>query len=206
MNELDRMHCAVPEPHPHHAWIIRGEPGVYWCTGEALAAPLPSDDFTEDNEPVDWSNIRMEIKANDVMGVIDERDSVAIKQEIHEALEELEHEQADAEAERYDTREGVLREAIDLITGDRNAVYGPPTIDFKRTAKALSALGFRFVYADSEIGVMPLELDAHHVAMIMIQLKLSRLMWSPGKRDSWVDIAGYAGCGYECAEEEFDSE
>jgi hypothetical protein len=24
-------------------------------------------------------------------------------------------------------------------------------------------------------------------------------MWSPGHRDSWLDIAGYAGCGYETA-------
>jgi hypothetical protein len=33
-------------------------------------------------------------------------------------------------------------------------------------------------------------------------LKTSRLAWTPTKRDSWVDDAGYAGCGYECALEE----
>jgi hypothetical protein len=31
---------------------------------------------------------------------------------------------------------------------------------------------------------------------------VSRLMHSRQKRDSWVDLAGYAGCGYECAVEE----
>lgn len=32
-----------------------------------------------------------------------------------------------------------------------------------------------------------------------MMVKLSRLMWTPAKRDSWVDIAGYAACGLECA-------
>jgi hypothetical protein len=33
-------------------------------------------------------------------------------------------------------------------------------------------------------------------------VKTSRLMHSRAKRDNWVDVAGYAGCGYECAVEE----
>ena len=41
----------------------------------------------------------------------------------------------------------------------------------------------------------------HDIAIMIIQVKTSRLMWTPAKRDSWVDIAGYAGCGYECATE-----
>jgi hypothetical protein len=30
-------------------------------------------------------------------------------------------------------------------------------------------------------------------------LKIARLKNSPNHRDSWVDIAGYAACGAECA-------
>ena len=35
------------------------------------------------------------------------------------------------------------------------------------------------------------------VAIMMALLKISRLSWEPTKRDSWVDVAGYAACGYE---------
>lgn len=90
-------------------------------------------------------------------------------------------------------RESVVTEARDLITGDRNNQYGPPTQDFSRTAGMASAFGF-------EVNGKPLE--GHHVAIFLILLKMSRLAWTPAKRDSWVDTAGYAGCGYECATEE----
>lgn len=87
-------------------------------------------------------------------------------------------------------RGSVLDEAKQLITGDRNNAYGPPTQDFQRTAAMASAFGF-------QVNGEPL--SAHHVAIFMVLLKMSRLAWTPTKRDSWVDTAGYAGCGYECA-------
>lgn len=100
----------------------------------------------------------------------------------------------DAPSDHKDSpRASALDEARQLITGDRNNAYGPPTQDFMRTAEMASAFGFR-------IHDMPLQ--SHHVAVFLILLKASRLAWTPGKRDSWVDIAGYAGCGYECAVEE----
>lgn len=81
-------------------------------------------------------------------------------------------------------RSEVLAEANRLITGERNNQYGEPTQDFTRTARMWSAyLG---------INVKP-----HDVAALMALLKLSRIAWQPEKRDSWVDLAGYAGCGYE---------
>jgi Domain of unknown function (DUF6378)/Domain of unknown function (DUF4406) len=95
-------------------------------------------------------------------------------------------------------RESVLREAIGLIAGDRNASYGPPTQDFARTAAALTATGYRRASPDENI----LPLQPHDVAILMMMVKISRLMATPDKRDSWVDIAGYAGCGAECAIEE----
>lgn len=95
-------------------------------------------------------------------------------------------------------RADVLREAERLITGDRNNQYGPPTQDFDRTAKILNGMGLRVVTDEGDqIGVT--DIEAHHVALIMAALKLSRLIWQPDKRDSWVDLAGYAACGFECA-------
>lgn len=96
-------------------------------------------------------------------------------------------------------RASVLAEATSLITGDRNNTYGPPTQDFRRTAGMASGFGFRFVSHD---GADPVPLSAHHVAIFLILLKMSRLAWTPQKRDSWVDTAGYAGCGAECAFED----
>lgn len=87
-------------------------------------------------------------------------------------------------------RAGILEEATTLITGDRNNVYGPPTQDFDRTAGMMNSFGF-------SVNGKPLE--GHHVAIFMVLLKMSRLAWTPNKRDSWVDAAGYAACGYECA-------
>ena len=86
-------------------------------------------------------------------------------------------------------RAQVLREAEKLICGDRNAQYGDPLQDFKRIATMWSL-------------IFGIEVLPHQVAMCMMAMKLSRLVHSPGKYDSWVDAAGYAGCGWECAQEE----
>jgi len=85
-------------------------------------------------------------------------------------------------------RAKLLREAEQLVTGDRNAQYGDPRQDFRRTATMWSA----YLGAD----VRP-----HDVAALMSLLKLSRIRWSPTKEDSWVDLAGYAACGWDCAAE-----
>lgn len=90
-------------------------------------------------------------------------------------------------------RAGVLDEARQLITGERNCTYGPPHADFQRTADAANAYGYR--------GPGGRLLAAHDVAILVSLVKISRLMWTPEKRDSWVDLAGYAACGWECVTE-----
>ena len=40
------------------------------------------------------------------------------------------------------------------------------------------------------------------VAAMMSMLKLARIAKSPEKADSWIDLAGYAACGGECATQE----
>jgi hypothetical protein len=42
-------------------------------------------------------------------------------------------------------------------------------------------------------------IEPHDVAAMMIIVKLSRIQTSPTKRDSWVDLAGYAALGCEIA-------
>jgi hypothetical protein len=92
-----------------------------------------------------------------------------------------------------------LQRAIGYVCGDRNAAYGPPTQDFKRTADLWTAFGFRFVAHD---GAEPTPIVPHHIANAMILLKQSRLAWQPERADSWDDTSGYSACGHECAVEE----
>lgn len=91
-------------------------------------------------------------------------------------------------------RASVLREAESLITGDRNKAYGSPTQNFTNTAEIWTAL-IRHKLKDGEV------LTPAEVASFMIGLKLARTVGEP-KRDNWVDMAGYAGCGYEASEGE----
>lgn len=112
------------------------------------------------------------------------------------------HAQTGLPPRQLSPRADALTEAQALITGDRNNAYGPPTQDFRRTAGMATAFGFRVIRHD---GAEPEDLKAHHVAIFMMMLKTARLAWTPTKRDSWVDNAGYAGCGYECAIEEVAS-
>lgn len=102
----------------------------------------------------------------------------------------------DEPAETRSVREEMLLEASGLVTGDRNNAYGPPWQDFARTANALTSMGYR--------GPDDRALESHDVAILVMMVKISRLMWTPAKRDSWVDIAGYAACGLECAIHEED--
>ena len=88
----------------------------------------------------------------------------------------------------------VLQEADALINGDRNAQYGPPTQDFKRTADMWTAL-LQYKLKDGE-WIRPQD-----VGYMMILLKASRGQHS-NKRDTVVDIAGYAGCIWRCVEAE----
>jgi hypothetical protein len=104
------------------------------------------------------------------------------------------YEEPDSKGVTGSMRASVLDEAKELVTGDRNNHYGPPHQDFARTAGALTALGYR--------GPDGRNLEAHDVAIMVGMVKMSRLMWTPRKRDSWVDLAGYAACGYEAAEME----
>lgn len=86
----------------------------------------------------------------------------------------------------------LLREAETLIVGDRNHTYGTPTQNFANIA-ALLNIQFGHKLKDGE------QFTSADVAQIQIHTKMARLIAQP-KRDSYVDIAGYAACGWEAQE------
>lgn len=76
-----------------------------------------------------------------------------------------------------------LRAAQSAINGNRDTAYGSPEDNFQRIAQLWSMYLRR-------------ELAATDVANMMILLKIARSMHSLHD-DAWVDIIGYAACGYE---------
>ncbi len=90
-----------------------------------------------------------------------------------------------SEQEQTLPRIEVLREAAAIISGDRDKQYGGPEENFARIAKIWSVI----------LGVSISEED---VAMMMVGLKVARYASKSGfQADTWRDIAGYAGCGFE---------
>lgn len=86
--------------------------------------------------------------------------------------------------------ESILAEAERLTGVDRQADYGPPDEDFRRTAGMWTAMLQHKLASGSKF-------EAWEVAQMMVCIKLSRLQHKP-KRDSVVDTAGYANCMDHC--------
>jgi hypothetical protein len=75
--------------------------------------------------------------------------------------------------------ETVLDEAAQLTNRTRKDVYAHPSVNFDRIARMWSV-------------ILGCEVTPEQHALCMIAVKLSRLIETPGHRDSLVDIAGYA--------------
>lgn len=89
-------------------------------------------------------------------------------------------------------------ELLDLAktaVADRGLNYGKPEDNFERIARRWRA------HLLNRFGV-DVALDAVSVSIMCIDLKQARLENQPSHLDSWVDIAGYAGCGANIACEE----
>jgi hypothetical protein len=84
----------------------------------------------------------------------------------------------------------VLRRAESLVCGDRRTDYGSATTSFASLATIFTTL-----LGDA----LTRPLDAHEVAILLAALKLWRCTTAPLHMDSWTDLAGYAGLGWEVA-------
>lgn len=89
--------------------------------------------------------------------------------------------------EQPPTQESVLQEAERLVNGDRQQSYGDASESFERIAD------FWHTYLKTKLKDTE-HISAKDVASMMILMKVSRSVTS-SKRDSWVDIAGYAELG-----------
>ena len=78
----------------------------------------------------------------------------------------------------------MLKEAFKIVE-ERGKTYGPMKENMTRTAKLWSVM----------LGV---EVTAAQVATCLIQLKMARLVETPGHVDSVLDVAGYAAVLREC--------
>lgn len=86
-------------------------------------------------------------------------------------------------------REEIINDANKAVSQQRNLEYGEPRENFTRCAKMFDA------YLGGKESV-----QAHDVAAFGIMLKLSRISHDPTKRDGWLDVIGYAACGWEVTE------
>ena len=84
------------------------------------------------------------------------------------------------------TRRECLDAAAECVLKDRAAEYGKVENNFKRIADLWEA----YLHAP---------ISALDVAMMMALLKVARAKANPAHADSFVDLAGYAACGAECA-------
>lgn len=88
------------------------------------------------------------------------------------------------------TDSNILKEADQIVSVERQQIYGSPAEDFSRSTQMLTACGFRFQNPNGEIT----DVKPEHIPMIMTIVKLARLANNTNMfhRDSWLDIAGYA--------------
>ena len=78
-----------------------------------------------------------------------------------------------------------LREAARIISGERNKQYGGPEENFERIARIWEI-------------IFGIPVSNEDVAMAMVAVKVARYASKSGYQpDTWIDIAGYAACGYE---------
>lgn len=88
-------------------------------------------------------------------------------------------------------REHLLKQAIAITTGDRNAAYGSPEDNFANIAAYWNS----YLTQAHKASIV---LTPQDVAHLMILMKMARLATNPAHYDSLLDIAGYAACAADC--------
>ena len=148
--------------------------------GHSVISP-PDMDAAEKTTPTWDSAMRRDIKALmecDAITMLpgwERSEGARIEKEV---CDRLRIKEIDEHGKLVTTRT-ILQEAQDLIGGDRQASYGHPRDDFKRTAGMWSSyLGHPILPED--------------IPLMMVLLKTSREK-NRHKRDNLVDMCGYAG-------------
>ena len=86
-------------------------------------------------------------------------------------------------------RTHILETANNLITGNREADYGPPKLNFQNIADRWSQL-------------LSVDVELWHVPLMMADLKIARMATTGlPHADSLVDICGYAALAAELSDE-----
>lgn len=116
-------------------------------------------------------------------------------QEIDRGLKTQAQAKEKTQSELVSGRERILDEARKCICGHRTTDYGKPENSFGIIA------GFWTEYLRGRSPDTP-EISAADVTMMMALLKIARIAGGTATHDSFVDLAGYAACGGEIAEEE----
>ncbi len=90
------------------------------------------------------------------------------------------------------TKRDILEEAIGTVA-ERDVSYDAPEDNFERIANYWN------MHLENCGITTAKPLAPHNVAQMMALMKLARLDFNPTHHDSWVDTAGYAGCGGQIA-------
>lgn len=90
----------------------------------------------------------------------------------------------------FQSRKECLEIALKCVCGEREQDYGNPEDNFQVIAD---------LWTDYLLwrGVLIKDIDACDIAAMMALLKIARIATGHGKADNWIDLAGYAACGYE---------
>ena len=93
------------------------------------------------------------------------------------------------------TRADILHAAEKCVCGQREQDYSTPEDNFKAIAELWEA----YLNKACTRGVN-VRVEAKDIAVMMALLKIARIAGGSGTRDSFIDLAGYAACGGECAD------
>lgn len=94
------------------------------------------------------------------------------------------------------TREKVLKEALNCVNGEREKQYGSPEDNFRRIADLWSTY-LTSLFEDEKVVV---DIDPIDVAKMMILFKIARSNGDKDKLDNYVDMIGYGACAAEIFE------
>ena len=88
------------------------------------------------------------------------------------------------------TRKELLDKACSIVNGARDKAYGSPEDSFKCIGQMWNAYLGRRLHR---------QLSSSDVAAMMSLLEVARISSGIYSEDCWIDLAGYAACGGECA-------